>query len=330
MLKKKVYCVWLAGLISLAVPAWLSAGGNAIGMATANGAFEADHSSVWGSATLFEGSTIETKVAASDLRLDNGVQLRLAADTRATIYRNRMVLESGFGQVNSAAPFEVGARSLHISATKGTLARVRLDGENKVTVAALRGGVRVTNMAGLLVAEVAAGDSLDFEPQAAGASAPTRASGCLLAKSGRLILVEQTTKVVLEVHGADLEPEIGNRLEIAGLAEPQAPSVSGASQVVKVAGLKRIGTGGCKTIAKQAGAAVAVTASGAAGAAAAGSAAAGTAAAAGAAGATAAAAGIGVGTVAVIGGVAAAATVGGLAAVGSLPGQTESTPPASR
>jgi hypothetical protein len=321
----------VTALAILAAAGWLLAEGGAIGMATVNGAFEADHASVRSTATLFDGTTIETRVASSDLRLNSGVQLRLAAASRATVYRNRMVLESGLGQLNSAGPYEIGARSLRISATHDTIARVRLDEENKVTVAVVRGGVRVANAAGLLVAEIAAGTSLDFEPQAAGASAPTRAAGCLLAKSGKLILVEQTTNVVLEVHGAGLEPELGNRLEIAGLAEPQAPSVAGASQVIKVAGLKRIATGGCKTVARKAGAAVAVTAStaaGATGAAAAGSGAG--AGAAGAAGAAAAAAGIGVGTVAVIGGVAAAATVGGLAAVGDLPGQSESPPSASR
>ncbi len=329
-------------LTTFAAPGWLLADGGAIGMAVANGAFQVDHSAVWGTATLFDGAMIETRTAASELQLTSGVHLRLASGSRATVYRGRMVLESGFSQLESTGAYEIAAQSLVIAAGEDTLARIRLNGERNVTVAALRGSVRVSNAAGLLVAEVQAGHSLDFEPQAAGATAATRASGCLLAKSGKLILVEQTTNVVLEVHGPDLEAEVGNRLEIAGLAEAQPPSVPGASQVIKVAGLTRIGEGGCKTVAKRAGAAIAgaagsagaagtaAAASGAAEAGAAGTGAAAAGAAAAGAGAAAAGAGIGAGTVAVIGGVAAAATVGGLAAVGSLPGQTEAPPPASR
>jgi hypothetical protein len=177
--------------------------------------------------------------------------------------------------------------------------------------------VRVTNSTGVLVATIEAGESLDLEPQAAGASAPTKVTGCLLEKAGKSIVVDQTTSVVLELRGTDLEKEIGNRVEITGVAENSPASVPGASQLIRVAGLKVVGKGGCSSIARKVGATGGAVAIGAAGTSA------------GAAGAG-AATGIGAGTIAVIGGVAAAATVGGLAAAGSLPGQSQSPPSASR
>ena len=306
-------------LLALGAPTSLPAWDNAIGSVIANGSFQVDHARVWGNCTLFDGSIIETASASSQLQLIGGAQVRLAADTRATVYQKKLVLESGYGQVESAPGYEVEARSLRISGSRDAITRVKLEGDGKVMVAALRGAVRVTNSTGVLVATIETGKSLDLEPQAAGASAPTKVTGCLLEKAGKAIVVDQTTSVVLELRGTDLEKEIGNRVEITGVAENSPASVPGASQLIRVAALKVVGTGGCSSVAKRVGAAAAAGA------------AAGTAAGtAGAAGAAGAATGIGAGTIAVIGGVAAAATVGGLAAAGSLPGQSQSAPSASR
>ncbi len=311
---------------------WLWAAATPIGMAIANGSIQVDHAPVWGSATLFDGTLVETTAASSQLQLYGGAEMRLAANTRVTVYRNRLVLDNGYGEVRSASGFEVDARSLRIAAAPDTVARIRLKGDRQVTVAAVHGGVRVLNASGLLVAAVDQGYSLDFEPQAAGAAAPTKASGCLLAKAGKFILADQTTNVVLEVHGTGLDKELGNRVEISGISASDSASVSGATQLIQVAGLKEIGKGGCSAVAKKIGATTAIAAGATAGTSAgttAAGAGAGTAAAGAAGAATAAGAGIGVGTIAVIGGVAAAATVGGLAAVGSLPGQGSSNPPAA-
>lgn len=296
---------------------------SAIGVAVTNGSFQVDHSRVWGNTTLFDGSLIETAAATSQLQLTGGVQMRLASNSRATVYRKRLVLESGFGQLESALGFEVDAGSLRIlPVARDAVAKIRLSGDRRVTVAALRGSVKVANGAGLLIANVEAGNSLDFEPQAAGASAPTKVSGCLLSKAGKWIVADHITNLVLEVRGAGLDAEVGNRVEIVGQAESTSPSVPGATQLIHVTGLREIDKGGCASLAKKLGATTAVAAAGAAS----GTAAAGSAGAAG----TATAGGIGIGTVAVIGGVATAATVGGLAAVGNLPGEGSNQPSASR
>jgi len=293
---------------------------NPIGMAFSGGAFRVDHSRVQGNSTLFDGTIIETESALSELHLKTGVQVELGAETRATVYQRKLVLD--YGQLESAAAYDVEARSLHIvGATPEALARVQVRNQRNVQVAALRGPVRVSNAAGVLVASIEAGKSMSFEPQNAPAETATRVSGCLLSKSGKLVVAEQTTNIILELRGTGLEKELGNRVEVSGTAVSGAPVVAGASQIVNVAGIRRIAAGGCMALAKKIGAAIpaAATAAGAAGSA--GSAGA----AGGAAGAAGAAAGIGAGTVAVIGGVAAAAAVGSLAVVGALPGQSSSS-----
>ncbi len=234
--------------------------------------------------------------------------MRLASDSRATIYQRKLILD--YGQLESAPDYEVQANSLHIVATgPNAEARVQVRSPRNVTVAAVRGAVRVTNSGGVLVANVEAGKTLSLEPQDTGSAAPTHVTGCLLAKGGKLIVAEQTANIVLELHGTGLEQEIGNRVEINGVAETVASTVAGATQVIRVVGVRRVATGGCAEIAKKIGAGVIAA-----------SAAKGTIPA--AAGST---GGIGVGTVAVIGGVAAAATVGSLGIAGSLPGQASSS-----
>ena len=307
----------LTGAIS-----WLSAAGGAIGMVAADGSFHLDQARVTGTGTLFEGSRIETLTAPSELRLNQGAQFRMGAATRASVYERKLVLESGSGQLEASPGYEVEAGTLRVAVEQpGTIARIGVRDARHLTVGAFRGAVLVTNATGLLVAKVEAGTSLDFEPQAAGAEAPTQAAGCLLEKSGKFVMAEQTTSIALELRGAGLDQELGNRVQITGRAIRTAGS---PGQVIEVISVRRLSKGGCTAVAKKLGAATGTAAVGAAlaplpvlrarrpraGAA--------------------TAAGVGAGTVAVIGGVAAAATVGGLAAVGSLPGQGDTPSSASR
>ena len=74
----------------------------AIGMAVANGSFQVDRMRMSGNASLFDGSVIETANSSSQIQLNTGQRLRLSSETRAKIYRNKLVLESGFGQMETA------------------------------------------------------------------------------------------------------------------------------------------------------------------------------------------------------------------------------------
>jgi len=294
---------------------YLLASGPVIGLVMANGSFQMDRSTIRGNASLLDGSTLETGKAASRLELNNGVHVKLAPESRARVYAARTVLEQGTGELQSSAGYPIEARGLSISpAEANSVAQVRLDGAKTVQVAALSGAVRVTNAQGVVVGNLVAGMGVAFSPQA-GAPSSTTASGCLLKKADKFILVEQTTNVTLEVQGSGLASELGNRIQITGVAAATAPTVSGASQVVTVSTVNRVARGGCASVAKAVGA-VAGTAAAAAGAA-------------GAAGAGVAAGITTAATVAIVGGVAAAATVGGLAASGTFSGGT-STPSASR
>src|ERR1700756_4266469 len=93
--------------IALAIGALTSlpAAGGGIGLAVANGSLRVNHSQVWGNTTLFDGSLIETSTGYSQLRLDDGVRVRLAGESRATVHDGRLVLEQGQSETESPAGY---------------------------------------------------------------------------------------------------------------------------------------------------------------------------------------------------------------------------------
>jgi hypothetical protein len=295
----------IQSVLALAMSFHLGVAGAAspvIGTAVTKGSFRVDRATVAGNATLFEGSALETDRAATSVALSGGARLWLAAASGGRIFSDRLVLEKGQAQLDNVPGFRLEALGLTIQPERGLSAgRVAIQGGRRVEVAARSGGFRVLNARGLLVANVAAGAALAFEPQAGQGNA-TRITGCLESRpQGRYVVTDEVTNVTVEVAGSGLANEAGNRVELTGQMDPTATPLAGASQLVRVTQVRRVaqGCGG--------GAAAAAAAAG------------------GAAGAT--RGGVGATTIAIIGGVAAAAVIGGLAAAEALPGQGDDTPP---
>jgi hypothetical protein len=271
-----------------------------------------DGAKVSGNATLFDGSVVSSS-GYSRLELSSGTRVDLGADSVVRVFANHVSLEGGSSEVQSASHYAIDARSLRIEpAETGSIARVRLDGEQRVLVTALSAPVNVWNHDGLLVARVMPATPLSFLPQAAGSNAFSN-TGCVVNKSKAAVFVDQTGNQVFElrssVSSVDLRKFVGKRAAVTGTMLPSATPVQGATQVVSVSTIATATGGDCGPVAARIGATT-TTAGLAAGGAVAGGAAAGGAAAAGAAGAAAGISG------AVVGGVAAATAV----AVGSVVG----------
>jgi hypothetical protein len=214
-----------------------------------------------------------------------------------------MVLEKGVLDLENSAGFKLVALGLTIQPERGTSSgRVFVENGRRVRVAAAGGSLRILNASGQLIANMAPGVAMAFEPQQG--SNTTRVTGVIQKKGEHYILTDEVTKVTVELRGAEVAKYAGKRVEVTGSMDAGATPVSDASQVVQA---KEIRTDG-----KTKPVAAAAATGGATGAAA--GAAAGT------------ATGIAVSTVAVVGGVAAAATVGGLAASDALPGQGSHNP----
>ena len=230
--------------LSVLISALAFASSPAIGIVTASGHFTLDRSQVWGNATVFEGSVIETGSASSEVALRGGAKLQLAKDSRARILSDRVVIEKGIGQVAAPESFEVNAANLRIHST----GRLRVHLGETVEIASLAGSARVSSATGMLLAAIPSGHAMTFSPQAANGSV-TR-TGCLLFKDNHFIMQDDNTQEVVELSGGqNLSAQVGNRVEITGSASSAKPAVTIATLVVNVAAMTPKTSGGCLSVA---------------------------------------------------------------------------------
>jgi hypothetical protein len=242
----------LVGVVSTT----LLASGNVIGVISAEGTFRLDSAAVSDHATLFEGDVIQTGATAPTVDLKNGGRIQLGPNSTAKFSGPQVELQQGIGEVASAKGFEVQARSLHIQPVDAaSVARVEVRGDRTVLVAAYHAPVRVLSATGIVVANVAAGMTLSFDPQAGG---NTSISGCLLTKGGKFIVVDpQNPRVLAEVRGNDVVTgQVGNQVTIAGTTIPGATSTIQGVQVVGETSLQQTAgkTAACVNAAKAVGA----------------------------------------------------------------------------
>ena len=215
----------------------------AIGIVSASGHFTVEHSEVWGNSTLFDGNTIETGKASSELSLHNGVRVQLAAASRARVWENRVLLEKGVGQIVAPGAYEIDAGGLKIQAGS---ARLRVGVTDRVEVASISGTGRVSSTSGFLLASIPARRSMSFSMQA-GSSGTVSRTGCLLYKDGHFILQDENTQEVVELSGntKDLAANTGNRVEAVGTASGSPPSVSIATLLLTGTSVTQKSQGGC-------------------------------------------------------------------------------------
>jgi hypothetical protein len=85
---------------------------------------------------------------------------------------------------------------------------------------------------------------MSFSMQAGATGAITR-TGCMLYKDGHFILQDDNTQEVIELNGRDLAPNVGNRVEILGMAGATKPAVSIATSLLNVTQVTLKSQGGC-------------------------------------------------------------------------------------
>ncbi len=179
----------IKSILALALNIYLGvgiAGSPVIGTAITKGAFRIDNATVSGNATLFEGSLLETSTGSSSVQLTSGARFLLDAESRGHLFGDRLVLEKGSTNLENGTGFRLVALGLTIQPERGvSIARVSIEGTRRVRVSSTRGGMRVLNSNGEMVANLAAGAALSFEPQAE-ASNITRVTGKLESLSGAL------------------------------------------------------------------------------------------------------------------------------------------------
>jgi hypothetical protein len=289
--------------ITVGAAPFLAASAPVIGMTSSQNGVTLDNSQVSGTATLFDGVTVQSQ-GYSRLHLKNGTRLDLAAGSKAQVFANHAALTAGMSEMQSPSGFELDTTNLKVLSTDAkSVARVKIESD-KVYVTALNSPVTVLNSQGLLVAKVAPGLPMSFMAQGASAMNSFNATGCVLNKGGVAILDDETAHQVSELRGADLRRLVGNHERIVGTVDATATPGGGAAQVVRVSTGTVTTKGGCSTEAAALGASASGAGLGGSG---------------GGGAVGAAAGGISKPALAVLAiGAAAAAAVGGAAAVGAF------------
>jgi len=193
------------------------AGTSGIGVAVANGTFMLDSSKMTGNATIFEGNALETSGAASMLRLNSGVRIRLDAETRSRVYHDRALLERGSGTFELGRSFQVQAGALRISSISESSARIGFRDVKTVQIAALLGSVQVKNLFGVVVANVTAGEAFEFTAPAADEEYLTKMTGKVRKEGAKFFLEDEISKVQVELQGDVVIKHAGQRVAVSGV-----------------------------------------------------------------------------------------------------------------
>jgi hypothetical protein len=232
---------------------YASAGTVSIGTASARGDMRVDNYMVHGDATLFDGSVIETTQASADLRLQKNVEVILGKSSRATLYRDRMVLDQGETELTASTPYRLDTSIVRVTPNNpNSRWTVSLKPGNNVEVTALTGTVGVTSEHGIMLANLVPGRSLSFAMQQDGSGSAQGGSRSAFSGTGVLdysvgfyFLTVTETGVTYQIVGAGdkLARLAGQTVTITGTLDPSATPEPPASAVIDVHEYKPKGAG---------------------------------------------------------------------------------------
>jgi len=261
--------------------------GSSIGVVRSYGEFKLDGASVRGNGTLVAGDVVESANLPATASL-GGSEVTLLPSSRATLYKDHEVLQSGTTVLHGSA-YSAEAGGLRVvPVSGGAVLQVGYNGQSRVTVAAQQGGAEVFTASGELIASLNPGGALAFGPEAgmpspsgagqAGADTAVQIEGTLIAKNGQYYVTMNGKLYQVSSDTIKLAKYVGKTIK----ATASIVSSTGTTTVVTVGTVSIVG---------------------------------------------AAAGGLGAGALgAIIGAGAAGGTLAGLAAAGTFGGSSSSTP----
>ncbi len=233
MLRKLRAAAILSSMLSYAMTStYVMASTDAIGTASARGDMRIDSSLVNGNATLFNGSVVETNLAAAKLHLGKGTEFTLAKGSRGIFFIDHVVLESGKGELTSSGGYRLEAAGLRVTAyetsSKGI---VSVEPGNIVKVGAETGSFLVANKYGVPLAKVSPGHAVSFEMQTAGGQQGPQefeGVGLISTENGHFFLTT-VQDVKYELVGRDFKKFVGTKSVVSGTMQGSVITVKSIS-----------------------------------------------------------------------------------------------------
>lgn len=228
--------IWIASMAGIwAAPRY-------IGTASCAESFWVDSAGVSNHATLFENSTVETEGSPARLQITGDVRILLDAHSRAHVDEKRLVLEKGRAQLDNGKDFILEARGIRVSLAKPSArAIVSLGDSGVVEVASLGGTVHVANAEGVTVANVAAGQAVEL--RVGQTSEAATLTGCVVKAGAAFTLRDEASAVTVELRGADVASDVGERVQVNGTIVPSQRALAPADQVMQAKAIQVLASG---------------------------------------------------------------------------------------
>lgn len=201
-----------------------------IGQAISQGSMDVDQALAAGIAPLSNGSVVKTTGAPGRIVLLNGVRGSLGPSSRAEVFADRMVLESGQAAISSGSGYQVQAAGYRVAPSVGARAKVEIR-QGQVAVGANNGFVSIANREGVLLARLRPGTALSFEPAPESLS---KLTGKVEKRGNQFFLTDELTQVQVELVGQDLSSQVGHRVQVTG-----RPKQGTEHQLLEVTGSTR-------------------------------------------------------------------------------------------
>ncbi len=242
--------------VALAILAFLSglsllcASSAAIGVAVSSGPIFLDNAKTAGNATIFAGTTLQTGDETSQVEMNDGSRVRLAANSRGKLFQNSVDLEVGSALIRGVSAIADG---LTIRTTGAALVSV----EGKVVdVAALEGSLRVFTATGIGLADLSPGRALNLRTEDVSAGSLSVMAGCVTNSGRAFRLTDDITGVTVPLHGGTFRA--GRKFRVAGTLVPDASPPAAALRItgaIEVAGVCGRGPVATEAVSATAGAA---------------------------------------------------------------------------
>ena len=150
-----------------------------------------DRAEVPGNGTLFDGSRVKTTNSSSLMYISGGPEVVLASNSEGAVYKNRLALEQGSGEIGKATNYSISIDAMGVRVSPGdssAQARVTVKSQGVVEVASVRGPVNITGSNGAPIAHLSAGRVMNIGLQT-GASKAESAGAPAATASYRGVLV---------------------------------------------------------------------------------------------------------------------------------------------
>jgi len=98
----------------------------AIGVALSEGTIVVNDAQTPGNATVFNGTTLQTQQASSQVRLKDGAQVRFDLDSRGTLFSDHVDLKQGTARISD---YSANANGLSVRASGDSSASVTMKGK---------------------------------------------------------------------------------------------------------------------------------------------------------------------------------------------------------